>query len=171
MDNPPKASALRPVDAGQDSRTTDIDLKFLVTGDKKDMTMLTLEDEYLKLGKRNHRPDTSKAARRVVEKRVLLFLNFCGIRGVHGLDGIRQEHYAAFIRDLATRRRSGWTIYKYQLAIRGMVRRRGLRIRIDACLPRQKGNRRKRIMIALDTVSGLSTDQRRWILRALDGVI
>jgi hypothetical protein len=135
------------------------------------MTMHTLKEEYFQMGKRNHRPDKSEAERRTADDRILAFLAFCEVRGVWRLEGIRQEHYAAFVRELACRGRSGWTIYKYQLAIRGMAKRRGLRIRIDARLPRQLENRRKRILAALDTVSGLTKDQRRWILKALDGVI
>ena len=133
--------------------------------------MLTLHEEYLILRKRNHKPDKPEAERRTADDRILAFLAFCELRGIRRLEGIRQENYAAFVRELASRGRSGWTIYKYQLAIRGMARRRGLRIRIDARLPRQLENRRKRILATLDTVSGLTKDQRRWILKALDGVI
>lgn len=133
--------------------------------------MLPLHEEYFRLGKRNHRPDKPKAERLTADARVLAFLTFCEAQGVSRLEGIRQEHYSAFVRELAIRGRSGWIIYKYQLAIRGMARRRGLRIRIDARLPRQLENRRKRIFAALDTVSGLTKDQRRWILKAFDGVI
>ena len=133
--------------------------------------MQSLREQYLAMGKRNHGHDIPEGERRVAETRVHGFLEHCGARGVRRLEDIRQEHYASFIRSLGSRGRSAWTIYKYQLAIRRMAMRRRLRIKINACLPRQQENRRKMILGALDNVSGLTTDQRRWILKALDGVI
>lgn len=132
--------------------------------------MQTLREQYLRLGRRNHRHGTPDAERRLVEARVLEFLTFCAARRIHRLDNIRQEHYAAFIRDLGNRGRSAWTIYKYQLAIRGMSKRRRLRLKIKASLPRQQENRRKRILDALRDIPGLSPDQLRCILKVLDEV-
>jgi hypothetical protein len=132
---------------------------------------LTLREQYLGLGKRNHRHGTPEAERRLSEARVLEFLIFCEVQGVRRLEDIRQEHYAAFIRDLGSRGLSAWTIYKYQLAIRGMSMRRRLRLKIDASLPRQKENRRKRILGAMRAIPDLTPDQIRWILKALNEVL
>jgi hypothetical protein len=128
---------------------------------------MSLKMEYLSAGRRNMEHDRTPVEVRLRESRVLRFLSFCDIKGVRTLGGIRQEHYQQYMQQLINSGLSAWSLYRHQLALAELARRRGLRFRIRPSLPSQQKKQRKKIGKILEAVPGLTAELKNEVLRAL----
>jgi hypothetical protein len=129
---------------------------------------MTLIEQYLRHGRRNHDHGTPDTERRVQEARVCEFLCFCTAQGVRRLQGIEQRHIALFIEELQVHRElSDWTIYKYRLSLQTFARRRGIRIKVLPSMLKAKQRKMQKVEQALTSIAGLPPELRAQILDVL----
>jgi hypothetical protein len=133
---------------------------------------MTLKEQYLRHGRRNHDHGMPDTERRVHDARVCEFLIFCDAQGVRRLQGVEQRHVALFLQEIQEHRGlSDWTVYKYKLALQTFAKRRGIRIKVLTSITLAKERKIQKVEQALNLIAALTPELRAQILEVLRGIL
>jgi hypothetical protein len=128
---------------------------------------MSLTDQYKRAGRRTVNHGRPPAERRLRQARVMKFLDWCDIKGVQTFAGIRQEHYASFIRRLHNDGVAERTVYRYRLALREFVRRWSIRVTVAAPQQKRAGSWLEDIRGILERIEEMDPVLRARIMEAL----
>lgn len=129
---------------------------------------MMLTEQYKRAGRRTVSHGRSPAERRLRQTRVLEFLDWCDVQGVRTFAGIRQEHYASFIRRLHNDGLAERTIYRYRLALREFVRRWSIRVTVATPQQKRVGSWLEDIREILERIEEMDPVLRARIIEALE---
>jgi hypothetical protein len=129
---------------------------------------VALTEQYKKAGRRTVDHGRTLAERQLRQTRVLAFLDWCSCRGVQTFAGLRQEHYAGFIRRLQNDGLADRTIYRYRLALREFFRRWQIKIRVTTPKQKKTGAWKEDVRIILERIVELDPVLRARIVEELE---